>query len=118
VTSIRNLRSGTELEKEYIDAGRLLYSRILFDDREIMTTYDYEESPTCQVLGQENSAYNRFLPKTITNPEGNSTALCYDDKGNLTSVTDALNNTTSIDRNTDDGTIRRIKRPRGETSFD
>ena len=54
--------------------------------------------------------FNKFLVTKVTNPEGNSTQFSYDPRGNLTSVTDALNNKTMLDRNLDDRTVRAITR--------
>jgi YD repeat-containing protein len=48
---------------------------------------------------------------------GDSLRRRRDEKGNLTSMTNALGNVVSFPRNSD-GTVRAIERPRGKTIFD
>lgn len=63
------------------------------------------------------SCLRQYLVKRVVNTEGNETGLSYDDRGNLTSVTDSLGHVTSMTFNAD-GTLDTLVRPRGGFSFD
>jgi YD repeat-containing protein len=88
-----------------------------FDRSALVTTYDYDDHnrPPCRSLGFDAACdLNRFLVTKVTNPEVHSTNFVYDERGNLTSVTDALGNLTKFDPDPKrDGTVKAITRPRG-----
>jgi RHS repeat-associated protein len=92
-----------------------------FDENDLVTHYEYSDSDGqldfCG-LGDACNSLNRFLPTAVTNPERNTTKFEYDERGNLTKVTNANNVVVATLTPNRNGTIKKITLPRGETSFD
>lgn len=115
-------RSLSTQEWIYDDDGRLTETRLTFAGQvsPLVTTFAYfdldPKGRYCNPAASP-SCLRQYLVKRVVNTEGNETGLSYDDRGNLTSVTDPLGHVTSMTFNAD-GTLDTLKRPRGEFSFD
>lgn len=118
----RLMRSLSTQEWIYDYDGRLTETKLTFAGQvaPLVTTFAYfdldPKGRYCNPAASP-SCLRQYLVKRVVNTEGNETGLFYDDRGNLTSVTDPLGHTTSMTFNAD-GTLDTLKRPRGEFSFD
>jgi YD repeat-containing protein len=96
-----------------------------FDDQDIVSRYYYtDDRPPCSDSQTRTSPptlldltchLNRFLPTYVVNPEGVGIVFGYDEKGNLEGA--QVGADLVLTPHNSDGTLKAIKRPRGETHF-
>lgn len=102
--------------------GRLREAKLTFAGAvsPLVTTFEYFDADPkgryCNPAAAP-SCLRQYLVKTVVNTEGRETGLAYDDRGNLTSITDPLGHVTAMTFNSD-GTLDTLTRPRGGFSFD
>jgi RHS repeat-associated protein len=115
-------RELSQQDWDYDFYGRLVETKLTFAGQTapLVTTFEYFDldprGRSCNPAASP-SCLRQYLVKRVVNTEGNETGLSYDDRGNLTSVTDPLGHVTSMTFNTD-GTVATMERPRGRFGFD
>jgi YD repeat-containing protein len=124
VTSVSNPLQTTSKYNGGDWLGRVQELDHWFDKKDLITKYKYDAPPwpdcTNPKLSWASCALNSFLPTTITNSDNTQKSLTYNEKGNLTSITDTSNADSPAKLVTlvpnPDGTVAQIIEPGGQTT--
>ena len=137
IKDVINPKGITSITNEYDEQGRTVKQS--FPDNTVMT-YEYDDEKKTTVAteqngnmvtythddfgrhietayydGKETYSYNGMNLKTsITDKNGNTTKIAYDNRGHVTQVIDALGNKTNITYRAD-GKLHTVKGPRDDT---
>ena len=115
---VSSLGNGLKTESyDYDSQGRMNSSTATGGITPLKTGYYYNNSSCLDNRSRlDLGCYlNSFFPLAITDPGGYTTYYGYDTNGNLHTATNALDQVTTINHNTD-GTINSVQRPKGTTT--